>query len=65
MPKLLSIVLLEDKGMMEFLPALLCLITMEFFKNLSIDKWHVGDQLATVICPAISDGQIMTLLYLC
>lgn len=51
--------------MMEFLPALLCLITMDFFKNPSIDKWHVGDQLATGIHPAISDGQIMIWLYSC
>lgn len=63
--KTLSVAILEGKGMMEFPPALLYLITSDFLENLSIDKWHVSDQLATVIYPAISDGQIMTLLYLC
>lgn len=65
MAKLLTVGLLEDKGMMKFLPALLCLITLDLFKNLSIDKWHVGHQLVMVICSAISDEQIVTLLYSC
>lgn len=65
MAKLLASTILEDKGMMKFLPALICLITVDFLENLSIDKWHVGDQLATAIYPAVSDGQIITLLYSC